>query len=99
MFSENAALFEKTYNPCKTSGCSKGVKSPYWFCYNCNVERKKNLTSNCDTCSRAIKPGFPTCYSCFQEKKAEGILAKAAETRGDFDLAKTLDAPAYEPVS
>ena len=97
MFSEHAALFEPNFNPCKSQGCSKNVKSPYHFCYNCNVERKKILTGRCE-CGRAIKPDFSSCFTCFQKEKSERVVGENVfGISSRVELGKTVDAPPYEP--
>jgi len=99
MFSENAALFEPKFSPCKFPGCSRSVKEPFHFCYNCNMERKKLLTGRCG-CGRAIKPDFSSCYGCFQKQKSERVVGhdNLGGSSG-VQLRETVDAIPYEPKS
>lgn len=97
MFSDSSALFEPEINPCKTPGCMKTVKAPFFFCYNCNIERKKILTGRCK-CGRAIKPDFSSCYSCFHKEKSERVVGHNDLGGGSgVQLRETVDVPPYEP--
>ena len=82
---------------CKTPGCSQIVKSPYWYCFKCNMERKKLLTGRCE-CGRAIKPEFSTCFTCFQKEKSECVVGENGIGCGSgVNLSETVDATPYEP--
>ena len=79
---------------CKNLNRKKIVDAPFYFCYECNLERKSALTARCTTCARCIKPDFKQCVSCFGKEKPQGnILRKSAK----IDLRETVNAPPYEP--
>ena len=80
---------------CKNLHCDKMVNAPYYYCYDCNLERKSSLTGRCTTCARCIKPDFKMCFSCFNKEKPQGnILRKCPKI---VDLRETVNAPPYEP--
>ena len=83
-----------TWNPCKP--CSKKVKQPFMFCFDCNEKRRELFTSTCATCSKKIKPDYPKRYSCFEKDKSESVVREPT-TKPRIDLREALNAPVYEP--
>ena len=79
---------------CKIRDCVRIVKAPYYYCYECNLERKSSLTGRCMTCARCIRTDYKKCFSCFDKEKPQGnILRKSPK----IDLRETINAPPYEP--
>ena len=36
------------YKKCKTEGCEKQVKQPFWYCFDCNTKRKEQKAQHND---------------------------------------------------
>ena len=80
---------------CKNIDCVKMVNAPFYYCYDCNIDRKSAMTGRCTTCAKCIKPYFKKCFSCFDKEKPQGnILRKCPKI---VDLRETVNAPPYEP--
>lgn len=81
-----SATTTTTENTCKTSGCSKVIKSPYQYCYNCNQIRYENMDP-CITCGKTkVQKNSPygkKCYDCRYGKKCENC-GKGIKTTSKF---------------
>ncbi len=80
---------------CKNLNCEKMVNAPYYYCYECILERKSALTGRCTTCSRCIKPDFKKWFSCFDKEKPQDKILRNPHPK--IDLRETVNAAPYEP--
>ncbi len=82
---------------CKNIDCVKMGNAPYYYCYDCNIDRKSAMTGRCTTCARCIKLDFEKCFSCLNEnkEKPQGNILRNPHPK--IDLGETVNAAPYEP--